>query len=69
MTFSNPGSAFENVTSFKGYVFSLPHKLKTGNTYIVYNYDNKYTEEEMKKYEVKHFKYYSVIDTTKERQK
>ena len=69
VTFSNPGSAFENVTSFKGYVFSLPHKLKTGNTYIVYNYDNKYTEEEMKKYEVKHFKYYSVIDTTKDRQK
>ena len=28
-----------------------------------------YLLEEMKKYEVKHFKYYSVIDTTKERQK
>ncbi len=66
VVFTNPGSAFENVKSFSGYVFSLPSKLEKGNTYIIYNSDNTYSEDKLSKYHVEHFQYYSVVDTTKE---
>ncbi len=61
---TNPGSAFENVRSFSGYVFSLPRKLERGNTYIVYNQDSPYSDEILSSYQVTRFQYYSVIDTT-----
>lgn len=66
VVFTNPGSAFENVKSFSGYVFSLPSKLEKGNTYIIYNSDNTYSEAKLSKYHVERFQYYSVVDTTKE---
>lgn len=62
----NPGSAFENPYSFKGYVFSLPSTLEKGNTYIVYNDENPYSKEERKPYKITPFLYYSVIDTTEQ---
>lgn len=61
---TNPGSAFENVRSFSGYTFNLPKKLEGGNTYIVYNQDNPYSDTALSSYKITKFQYYSVIDTT-----
>lgn len=63
---SNPGSAFENPTSFGNYHFYLPKHLSEGNCYLLKD-ENLYSKE-MEKYEVKRFHDYLVIDTTGENQ-
>lgn len=60
----NPGAAFESISSFEGYSFTLPSKLTKGNAYIVFNADETYSEKQIGDYPVTKFKYYSVIDTT-----
>ena len=62
--FTNPGSAFENVKSFKGYTFSLPQTVQKGFCYIVSIYDKLYQESESLPYETTSFGNFCVIDCT-----